>query len=249
MKQFFVLCLISTSLVAQTTRQTTDEAQVWTAYFNQTRLSDKWGLWGDFHFRTTHQFIGEPSKAIVRLGLMYYLNDDLKLTNGYAFINHFPEEGHANVSQPEHRIWHQLQLHTKYGKVRTMQWVRLEERFRRKIKNDNELAEGYRFDERIRYNFLLNVPLSKKGIAPKTVSAIFNDELMINLSKNNVYNVFDQNRLFVGIAYNFNTHSNLQLGYMSVYQQLASGSKFKNMNSIRVFFFQNLDFRKQATKH
>ncbi len=249
MKKIIVFCLITSSIFAQTARQTTDEQQIWAAYFNQTRLLDKWGLWGDFHFRTTHNFVGEDSKAIVRLGLMYYLNDDLKFTNGYAFINHFPEEGHANVSQPEHRIWHQLQLHTKYGKVRTMQWVRLEERFRRKIKNDNELADGYRFDERIRYNFLLNVPLSKKGIVSKTVSAVLNNEVMINLSKNNVYNVFDQNRLFIGLAYNFNAHSNLQLGYMNVYQQLAAGNKFKNMNSVRIFFFQNLDLRKQVNKH
>ena len=56
---------------------------------------------------------------------MYCFNDDLKFTNGYAFINHFPEEGHANVSMPEHRIWHQIQFHNKYGKVRTMQWVRM----------------------------------------------------------------------------------------------------------------------------
>ena len=245
MKKIILLFLISINAFAQTTRKTTEEEQVWTAYFNQTRLSNKWGLWGDFHFRTTHNFVGEASKGIVRLGAMYYLNNDLKFSNGYAFINHFPEEGHTNVSQPEHRIWHQLQLHNKYGKVRTMQWVRLEERFRRKIKNDNELAEGFRFDERIRYNFFLNVPLSKKGIAPKTVSALFNNEVMINLSKNNVYNVFDQNRLFVGLAYNFDSHSSLQLGYMNVYQQLGAGDKFKNINSIRVFFFQNLDLRKK----
>ena len=249
MKKIIVFCLLTSPVFAQTSRQATDEQQVWAGYFNQTRLSDKWGLWGDFHFRTTEHFVKEPSKGIIRLGLMYYFNDDLKFTNGYAFINHFPEEGHTNVSMPEHRIWHQIQLHNKYGKARTMQWVRLEERFRRKIKNDNELAEGYRFDERIRYNFFLNVPLSKKGIAAKTVSALLNNEVMINLSKNNVYNVFEQNRFFVGLGYNFNSHAHLQLGYMNVYQQLAAGNKFKNINSIRVFFFQNLDFRKQANKH
>ncbi|NBB23007.1 DUF2490 domain-containing protein [Runella sp. CRIBMP] len=161
----------------------TDEQQVWARYFNQTRLSDKWGLWGDFHFRTTDHFIKEPSKGIIRLGLMYCFKDDLKFTNGYAFINHFPEEGHANVSMPEHRIWHQIQLHNKYGKVRTMQWT-------------------------------------------------------------NVYDVFEQNRLFVGLDYNFNSHAHVQLGYMNVYQQFAAGSKFKYIHSIRVFFFQNLDFLK-----
>lgn len=243
-----MLSLLSwTGIQAQNSRQTTEEEQVWLAYFNQTRLTEKWGLWLDVHFRTTEHFIKEPSKAIGRLGLMYYLNDDLKLTNAYAFINHFPEDGHANVSQPEHRIWHQLQLHTKYGKVRTMQWLRLEERFRRNIKNDNKLADGYRFDWRIRGNFLLNIPLSKKGIVPHSFSAIVNDEIFVNLSKNNVYNIFDQNRFFVGLAYNFNTHANLQFGYMNVYQQLAAGNKYKNINSFRIFFFQNLDLRKKKT--
>lgn len=245
---FLLFNLIVFTVISQNSRVVQDEEQVWTGYFNQTRLSDKWGIWLDVNLRTTEHFVKKPSKAIGRLGLMYYLNDDLKFTNAYAFINHFPEEGHANISQPEHRIWHQLQWHTKYGKIRTMQWVRLEERFRQKIKNDNELAEGYRFDERIRYNFLLNIPLNKKGIVPKSFSAILNNEVMINLSKNNIYNIFDQNRFFVGLAYNFNTHSNLQFGYMNVYQQLAAGNKYKNINAIRVFFFQNLDFRTRKDK-
>lgn len=244
-KVALILLVSNLSVFSQIERSTQTEEQTWMAYFNQTRLSDKWGIWFDGHFRTTEHFVKEPSKLLLRTGLMYYLNDDLKLTNGYAYINHYPEEGHANVSQPENRIWHQLQLHTKYGKVRTMQWIRMDERFRRKIKNNNELAEGYRFDARIRYNFLLNVPLSKKGIAPKTVSAILNDEVMINLSKNNVYNAFDQNRFFVGIAYNIDSHSNFQFGYMNVYQQLGAGNKYKNINSIRLFFFQNLDLRKK----
>lgn len=118
----------------------------------------------------------------------------------------------------------------------------MEERFRRKIKNDNELADGFRFDERVRYNFFLNVPLSKKGIAPNTISALLNNEVMINLSQNNVYNVFDQNRFFLGFAYNFDSHSSIQFGYMNIYQQLSAGDKFKNINAIRVFFMQNLDF-------
>jgi len=136
------LMLCSCSIFAQTTRVVRDEEQLWVGYFNQTRLTDKWGIWFDTHFRTTEHFIKEPSKFLGRLGVMYYLNDDLKFTIAYNYVNHFPKEGHANVSQPEHRIWHQLQLHTKYGKVRTMQWIRFEERFRKKVKNDNELADG-----------------------------------------------------------------------------------------------------------
>lgn len=155
-----------------------------------------------------------------RAGLTYYLNNDLKLTNGYAFTNHFPEQGHANISRPEHRIWQQLQFHQKINKVRAMAWLRLEERFRHKIKNDNELADGYRFDLRLRCNFLVNIPLSKKGIAPKTFSGIITDEIFFNFRNPNnpTYFPFDQNRFFAGLSYDINAHSNFQFGCRNVYQ-------------------------------
>ncbi len=242
-----LISIISINLNAQTTRQTINEEQLWLGYFNQTRLSDKWGFWAEAQYRGTEHFVKEPSKGMFRAGLTYYLNDDMKLTNGYAFINHFPEEGHANISQPEHRLWQQLQYHSKFGAIRTMNWFRLEERFRHNIKNDNELADGYRFDLRLRSNFLLNIPLSKKGIAPKTFSAILNDEIFINFpnSNNSTYLPFDQNRFFVGLAYNLDSHSNIQFGYMNVFQQLSAGTKFRNVDAIRVFFFQNFDVRKK----
>ena len=238
-----VLVITSGSVLAQPTKQVHVEEQTWLAYFNQTRLSNRWGIWLDGHFRATEHFVKEPSKLLFRTGLTYYVTDDLKLTNGYTFVNHFPELGHANVSQPEHRIWQQIQLHTKYGKVRTMQWLRLEERFRRRIKNDDELGAGYAFDTRLRYNYLLNIPLSKKGIVPHAFSVVLNNEIFINLGPRIVYNKFDQNRLFAGLGYQLSAHSNLQFGYMNIFQQLAAGNTYRNIHAVRLFFFQNLDMR------
>ncbi len=243
---YFLVVLIaaSGSVLAQATKQIHVEEQTWLGYFNQTRFSNRWGIWFDGHFRATEHFVKEPSKLLLRTGLTYYVTDDLKLTNGYTFVNHFPEQGHARISQPEHRIWQQIQLHTKYGKVRTMQWLRLEERFRRRIKNDDELGEGYAFDTRLRYNYLLNIPLSKKGIVPHTFSVVLNDEIFINLGPGIVYNKFDQNRLFAGLGYQLSDHSNLQVGYLNVTQQLAAGNTYRSIHAIRLFFFQNLDLRK-----
>lgn len=238
---FFVSCI-----TVYSQKETTHEDQLWTGFFNQTRLNNKWGFWVDLHYRGTEHFVNEPSKIIFRPGVTYYVNDHLKLTNGYTFVNHFPEQGHKNISQPEHRIWQQMQNHNSIGKARFMQWIRFEERFRRNIKNDNELANGYRFDLRLRSNLLFNIPFSKKGIAPKTFSAVLNDEIFINYRnpRNATYYPFDQNRFFAGLSYNFTSHSNLQFGYMNVFQQLNQGTKFKNINAIRVFYFQNLDLRK-----
>ena len=226
-------------------KQTTHVNQVWFAYFNQTRFSNHWGLWADFHLRTKEDFFSDLSQGIARIGLTYYLNTDAKLTAGYAFVNHFPADNHPDISQPEQRIWQQFQWHTKYPRIRLMQYARLEERFRRKIKDNDELEDGYNFNYRFRYNFLLSTPIGKKSFAPGTFSFVVNDEIMVNFGKEVVYNYFDQNRFFVGFNYHTNTTNSLQFGYLNVFQQLSSGNTYKSMNGARIAYFHNLDLRKE----
>ncbi len=236
--------MVSTSLVAQRT-VTTDE-QAWFGFFNQTRFSNKWGTWLDVHLRLKNDFVGDLSTFIFRPGLTYYITEDVRLTAGYAYVHHFPAEGHANIARPEHRPWQQVQWFMRWPKVRLMQWVRLEERFRHKVLNDSELADGYNFNYRIRYNFALFLPLTKKGLGPGGLQFLLNDELHVNFGKKIVYNVFDQNRLFAGLVYQLNDHAQLHGGYMNLYQQLPAGNKFRNQHTVRIFYFQNFDLRKQV---
>ena len=231
-------------LLAQA-KQTESVQQAWFGYFNQSRFSKKWGTWTDIHLRTKEDFVSDISQSILRFGLTYYLNDDTKLTAGYAYVSHYPADNHKNVTMPEHRPWQQIQWHSRYAKLRLMQWFRLEERFRRKILNDDELAEGYNFNFRVRYNFFSMFPLSKRSFQPKTLSFVVNDEVHINFGKQIVYNYFDQNRFFLGFAYHVNKHDNLQVGYMNIFQQLAAGNKYKTAHVARVFYFHNLDLRKK----
>ena len=126
-----------------------------------------------------------------------------------------------------------------------MQWVRLEERFRRKVQNDSTLAPGYNFNFRLRYNIFLAFALSKNAFAPNTFSFVVNDEVHINFGKEIVYNYFDQNRFFLGFAYYLNPSVNIQLGYMNVFQQLAAGNSYKSINAIRLFVYHNIDLRKK----
>ena len=226
-------------------KQTQQVEQVWMGYLNQTRFSNRWGIWFDAQLRTKEDFVQDLAQSILRPGLTYYLSDATKLTVGYAWVNHFPAEGHQDVSQPEHRPWQQVQWHTRYAKTRTMQWVRLEERFRRKIENDSTLAEGYNFNFRLRYNFLFQVPLTAGEIKPGAVSLILNDEVHINFGKEIVYNYFDQNRFFLGVSYQVNQHDNLQVGYMNLFQQLPAGNRYRTIHAARLFYFHNLDLRRK----
>lgn len=246
-KKFYLvsLCLVSVIMGgAQPKKTTTDVQQVWVGYFNQTRLTDKFGFWVDLQLRTKDDFVNDLSVSLNRFGLTYYVTDNTKLTAGYAYIVAYPEDN-RKVSIPEHRPWQQVQWNTKYGKKRMMQWLRLDERYRRRLLNDSTLADTYSFNYKLRYNLFYDIPLSKKGIVPKAFSFVINDEIHINFGKQIVLNTFDQNRFYLGFKYQLSEHSNVQLGYMNLFQQLAAGNRYRSIHTARLFFFQNLDLRKK----
>ena len=242
LKVFIFLFFVSGTASGQF-KYTEKLEQVWTGYFNQTRISRHWGFWFDAQLRTKDDFFKDFSVLILRPGIMFYLNDNTKLAAGYGFIRHYPAGAHSKIARPEHRPWQQIQWHTKYARVRTVQYLRLEERYLKKILNDSTLSNAYNFNFRLRYNFLLQVPLSKNPIKKGAVSFIVNDEVHVNFGKQVVLNYFDQNRFFLGLAYQVNDHDNIQLGYLNVFQQLPAGNQYRSTHAARVFYFHNLDLR------
>jgi hypothetical protein len=245
----FISFILSISPAFSQVKQTNHVNQAWMGYFNQTRLSDKWGFWLDLHLRTKENFFDKFSQSIIRTGATYYLNNDAKLTAGYTYVTHYPADNHPDIAQPEHRLWQQIQWHSKFPKLRLMQWFRLEERWRKKILANGDLGEGYNFNYRIRYNFLAQFPLGKKKFTTGSLSAVLNNEVHINLGKEITYNYFDQNRFFIGLNYQVNKTGNLQFGYMNLFQQLPAGNKYKANSAARLFYFHNLDLRKKKPLH
>jgi len=241
----FIVVLLNNTAVAQSKKSIENFQQLWYGYFNQTRFTNKWGASFDLQLRTRDRFTNKYSQDLFRAGLTYYFNNNTKLTLGYAYASFFPGDNHPKVTEPEHRPWQQLQWHTAFTKTRLMQRVRLEQRFRRKILNDSTLADGFNFNWRFRYNVLYEVPLSQHTTFFKKTWFVINEEILINFGKEIIYNYFDQNRFFAGLKYQLTKISSLQAGYMNVFQELSSGKKYKNINTIRLSFFQNFDLRKK----
>jgi hypothetical protein len=243
MKQlYFLLALLLLAAPAvRAQKQFVREQQTWLGVFNQTRFSQRWGSWTDLHLRLHDHFVQEKFQAVARFGLTYYLTDDVRLTGGYAYVRHYPD-GARTIAQAEHRPWQQVQWFTKFPQARLMQWVRLEERFRRRIVG-NEATDAFDFNWRTRYNLALFVPLTRRKFEPGGLQLLLNDELMVNLGREVRYNYFDQNRAFAGVVYQLNKHAQLQAGYMHLFQQLPAGTTYRNQHTIRVFYFHNLDFR------
>jgi hypothetical protein len=240
LSSFIFLFTFSPDSVAQ--KHTEDRQQLWLGYFNQTRYTKRFGTWADIHYRLTDHFVNQPFQFLTRVGLTYYLGNNVRVTAGYAYARHF-EEG-VTPTRNEHRPWQQLWWKQDYNGFSTMQWVRLEERYREKVK-EGRVVDGYNFNYRIRYNLSLFVPLKGSKLEAKTPFFALIDEVFINMGKEVVYNYFDQNRFFIGFGYQFNTHLNAQLGYMNLFQQTAAGNKYTDSHAIRLFVFQTLDLRKQ----
>lgn len=240
MKKLLLLLCLASSIAASAQKQVNKQNGFWLAYSNQTRLTDKWGFWLDLHGRRT-DFLDRWSTQIYRPGITYYANDKVRFTAGYAFVRTFPPEGLRTV-RPENRLWQQVLWTSKQKRFQTQQWIRVEERFNRKIAND-QLQDGHNFNFRFRYQLNLMVPLNRDFMEPNTLFFAFNDEIHINAGKQITYNIFDQNRLFFGLGYQFTTGLNVQVGYMNQFQQLPAGNQFNSNNVLRIFVFHNLDFR------
>jgi Protein of unknown function (DUF2490) len=241
----FIFCFTFHRSEAQsTTKDVREREQVWLGYFNQTRLSNKFGFWVDVHYRQTDHFLDRPFQFLFRPAVTYFISDNLRVNVGYAFVDHFPSKG-LNTAWPEHRAWQQIWWNQKYPGLSTLQWLRLEERFNRKIQND-QLLDGYNFNYRLRYNMSFFIPLKGKEIVAKTPFIAIANEVFINFGGKIVYNTFDQNRFFAGVGYQFTKHLNAQLGYLNIYQQEAVGNKYTVSHAIRLFVFHSLDLRKKS---
>lgn len=240
----FILFNLFSSLVWSQEKETEYREQTWIGYFNQTRFTQRSGLWIDLHARLTDQFIKRMGLSIARLGYTYHLSDQVRLTSGYAYVTQYGVADNPNV--PEHRTWQQVQWFEKKNKFTMMQWFRVEERFRRKVVL-GDLTDDYNFNWRFRYNISFTIPLKGNPGAPKTPFVFLNDEIHINAGKKIGVNYFDQNRLFLGLGYQFTSHLNAQLGYMYVFQQLPEVNKYIHIDAIRLFLFHNLDFRNQES--
>jgi hypothetical protein len=160
---------------------------------------------------------------------------------GYVFANHFPSKG-LGTSRPEHRPWQQILWNQKYSGLTTLQSLRFEQRFNRKIIND-VLQDDYNFNYRLRYNMAFYVPLKGKEIVAKTPFAIIANEVFVNFGRQIVYNTFDQNRFFVGLGYQITAHMNVHLGYMNIFQQETSGNNYFSTHAVRLYLYHSFDLR------
>ena len=231
-------------LISAQTKQVQTANQIWIAYNNTSRVSEKWGIWADYQVKTKDAFFNNTDLVEKTIGVIYYHNEIIKLTSAFTQVDAHPADGKLMIV-PEYRPWQMIQWQARTGSIKWSSWIRLEERFKTQVLNNTTLGGSYDFNYRLRYNVFSQLPITKRKYEKGAIALVASNELYLNFGGNIVYNVFDQNRLFGGFFFYTSKHDFLQFGYTKSYQQLSTGYKFKSIDAVKISFFNNLDFTKK----
>ena len=239
-----LLCSIITFSHAQPKqRQVNNQTQSWISINNTVRVSKHWGFVADVHYRA-NQIFASPNLYVARTGVSYWLDNNISITAGYAHLWLAPTVTNWHTYSNENRIYQQVQVINKYNKFSIVSRLRNEQRWQEKIVNDTSTHTN-KFTNRIRFLEQINIPLFKN---PKLPVLVLSDELSVQTGKEVVYNIFDQNRIFIGFKQQIKKNLLFDIGYMLVDQQKSTGYQFDQNHTFRLFFYFNPDLSKQVIR-
>jgi hypothetical protein len=247
MKRIFYCIILAffalNHLYAQSDRKKqTSQKQVWYAYINTLELNNKWFIVSEIQER---RFIlpDKQHQFLTRAHLHYKFKNDWDGAIGFAYSLQSPNNpvSTSNLIIPEFRPHIEFNNKQVGEKLSFSHNYRAEWRFFRNTEN-NHLASGYWNVLRLRYKFGADY-IVWKSIKKKNLKLKTSDEILINAGKAIVNNVFDQNRFFIGLNYQFHPKLAIEAGYMNLFQQKTTGFEFYNRNIARFTLLHKIQIR------
>lgn len=241
-RKFLIFIFFSTFLFGQ--KNVENQQLLWYGYYNKLQINQNWVLNSEVQERHFYQPLVQH-QLVFRTNLDRRILDDINVSLGFVVFLQSPNdpESESTLMVPELRTDFGFNARKKYKYFNVNQRFKVEARFFHQTEN-NELVGGYQFSNfRIRYQLGLDIPLIKKQDAEKLILKI-KDEVMFNFGKNIVKNVFDQNRIYIGLNYPMNKNLAFDAGYLNWFQQRPSGTDFYNRDIIRFSVFHTINLKK-----
>lgn len=229
-------------------KQIDNQNNAWYMYFGNHRITDRIGVHTEYQWRR-HNWGQTWQQSLARVGVDYYTKQGPQFTTGYGWIVSYPYGVQPiKYSFNENRIWQQMILKGKAGRIDFNHRYRLEQRFLEQ-KNFDSMSLGwehvdYKIKQRARYRLLVTVPLNNKEMTDKTWFMSLYDEVFLGFGKNVEMNIMEQNRIAATIGYRFNKDFNIQAGYLNQFVQKGDGIRAENNHNFQLGVTYNLDFRK-----
>ena len=241
-RKFLIFIFFSTFLFGQ--KNVENQQLLWYGYYNKLQINQNWVLKSEVQERHFYQPLVQH-QLVFRTNLDRRILDDINVSLGFVVFLQSPNdpESESTLMVSELRTDFGFNAKKKYKYFNVNQRFKVEARFFHQTEN-NELVGGYQFSNfRMRYQLGLDIPLIKKQDAEKLILKI-KDEVMFNFGKNIVKNVFDQNRIYIGLNYPMNKNLAFEAGYLNWFQQRPSGTDFYNRDIIRFSVFHTINLKK-----
>ncbi len=226
---------------AQTEKNVDHQSILWTRYYNQLQLNEKWSLHTEFDNRIFLKPVAE-NLFVIRVQGRYKINDNLETGAGFTYFSVFTQDPELNpdFKIPEYRGQQDITWKINVGKITLHHRGQIEERFIHNADKES-LIPGTTFSWRFRYRLQADFIIWKKR--NHYLKTILSDEIMFNAGKSIIKNTFDQNRIYAALQYGINPNIALELGYLNSYQRRASGVDYFNRDIIRFSIYHKLKLK------
>jgi len=201
---FLLFIFLTTSLLSQE-----DKTGNWLMYFGTNQILDNWSIHTEIQYRNHELTPNTVEQLLLRTGINYHLSSASSVTLGYGFIPSYDYESEkSKPEKTEHRIFQQLIMTNKIGRIKFEHRYRVEQRW---------VNDDYR--NRLRYRLMTFIPINKPVIEKGTFFVGIYDEVFMNTKST----FFDRNRLYFSLGYQVKKSLQVQLGYLN--QRLNSFGK------------------------
>ncbi len=191
-------------------------------------------------------------QSLLRFGLEYEINPKVSVMGGYAWIKTFPYGTQPILHEfNEHRMFEQVNLKDKAGRLEVQHRYRIEQRFLEQYalnSSGNVVQVDPVFRNRIRYRALVMLPLSRKTMGDQTLFLSINNELFVGFGKGIAKNPIDQNRFITALGWRFNAQTNIQVGYLNQFIFKSNAIDMERNHGLWISMGYNLDFTKMFDK-
>lgn len=244
---FASAALSNASLSAQESiRHVVDQPAAWLAFTGINPISEKWRLLSEVQIR---QYDGgrQPMQRFFRTGLLRVLTPGVRAGAGYMLAHTSPPEEFVPivVRFTEHRTFEQFDMNAATGRFAWNHRYRLEQRWLERLGTtgaDSAKHLGWNYTNRFRY--MARVTTSPGGGPPKNGKPYLSayDEVFVSFGRVVRYNVFDQNRAFAGVGYQWSPKLRAEFGYLNQFVLRSNGTDAERNNTIFLGFYSDAPF-------